>query len=82
MIDGAVLGGLCLILGNYFTYKGNIFRAIQVFLLADIAWLWLAISTGNIFGIVTVTIGVVLSFIVFWKMFYGHFHKTIHKDRV
>ncbi len=81
MIDGAVIGGLCLILGNWFTYQGNIFRAIQVFLIADLAWLWLAIQTGNMFGVITVCIGVVLSFLVFWKMYYGHFHKTVNKER-
>lgn len=80
MIDGAVLGGLMLILGNYLVFKGKVYQSIKVFLLADFAWLWLAIASGNIFGIVTVAVGVVLSFFAFWKMHTGVYNKTIIKE--
>ncbi len=79
MIDGAVLGGLCLIIGNWYTYKGKVFTGIKMFLLADFAWLWLAVQTGNIFGVISVSLGVILSFGVFYKMHVGLFHKTVNK---
>ena len=80
VIDGAVFGGLMLILGNYQVFKGNVYRSIQMFLLADIAWLWLAISSGNPFGVISVSIGVILSFFAFYKMYQGKFYRTINKD--
>lgn len=79
MFDPATIGGILLIVGNYFTLKGDIYNSIKIFLLADFAWLWLAIQAGNIFGIISVSIGVVISFIVFYKMWYGKFHKSIKK---
>ncbi len=82
MIDAAFFGGVFLIIGNYFTVKGDIYNSIKSFLLADIAWLTLAMETGNTFGILSVLVGVVLSFFVFYKMWYGKFHKTITKKGI
>lgn len=74
------MGGLCLILGNYFTLKGDVFKAIQVFLFADFFWLWLAVEAGNIVGIIVVSIGFLISLVVFWKMYHNKFFRTIHKN--
>jgi len=76
---GAIVGGLMLILGNYFVFKGEIYNSIKIFLLADFAWLYMAVASGNPFGIVSVGLGVILSFFAFWKMHKGIYHKDIKK---
>ena len=80
ILNGAFFGGLMLILGNILVFKGQVYRSVQMFLLADIAWLWMAISAGDISGIVMVSIGVIISLAAFWKMYKGKFYKTITKD--
>ncbi len=79
MIDGAVLGGLMLIIGNYYVFKGEVYKSIRMFLIADIAWLWLAIASGNVFGIISVSLGVILSIFAFWKMHTGVFYRDVKK---
>ena len=76
---GSVIGGISIILGNYFVYRGDVYTSIKMFLMADVGWLLLAFGGANLFGIITVSIGVVLSGLVFWKMHRGVFYKTISK---
>ena len=80
-INAAAIGGIMLIIGNIFVFKGEVYNSIRMFLLADFAWLWMAIQAGNLFGIVTLAIGLILSFFAFWKMRQGIFHKEIKKSK-
>lgn len=77
-----ILGGLLLTLGNYLAWTGNIYRAVMVFLLADSMWIIMAVATTNFFGLITTIAGVVFSVLVVYKMYYGKFHKDLHKGDV
>jgi len=77
----ATIGGIFLIIGAFFTYFGNIYYAIGAYFLADICWVVIAFSTGDFIGGFMVLIGMILGLIVFLKMHYGKFHKTIIKDK-
>lgn len=77
---GGIFGGIMLILGNYQIFQGEIYKSIKMFLLADIAWLWMAFTAGNIIGIITVSIGVILSVFAFMKIHKGEYNKSIRKE--
>ena len=78
---GSCIGGISIIFGNWFVFNGDIYTSIKMFLIADIGWLLLAAGSANLFGIVTVSIGVILSVLVFIKMHKNHFFKTISKPQ-
>ena len=76
----ATIGGLLLILGAWFVYRGNIYKSIITYFLADICWVVIAYSTGDIIGGTFVLIGMLLGVLVFLKMQRGDLHKTIIKE--
>ena len=73
----AVIGGILLIFGSYFVYTGKIFKSIGVFVGADICWIFVAISVGDIFGAITVTIGMILGILAFLKIHKGDMRKSL-----
>jgi len=76
------VGGLILIGGAFFTYKGKIFIAVAWYLMADACWIWNAIAIDDIQGAVFVTIGVIFGVISSYKMKNGHMESELkHKDK-
>jgi hypothetical protein len=75
----AIFGGILLILGAYQVYKGNIFRSVMFYTIADIIWITLAISVGDYIGASMIATGGTLGFLAFIKMHKGDFNKTIRK---
>jgi len=75
------VGGITLILGAYFLYKGKALYSLFFYLIADLCWVLLAIQTKNIFGSITILIGIVFSLGVFYKMNSGIFVTDLHKDK-
>ena len=75
----ALLGGIFLIIGSYFVYKGDIFKSVFVYFLADIIWIILGFQSGDILGSIFIIIGAVLGFLAFLKMNSGIFNKKISK---
>lgn len=73
----ATLGGILLILGAYFTYRGSIFYAVGVYAIADFVWLYLAYSRGDFLGVTSIAIGTLLGIAAFVKMNKGTFRKSI-----
>ena len=65
-------------IGSYFVSKGEIFKSVLVFWLADIAWIFLAVSSGDVYGAVTVFIGMTFGIIAFMKMHKGQIRKDLH----
>ena len=76
----ATFGGLFLILGSYQVFKGNIYASVFMFFIADLMWLFLAFSTGDIFGTIVVGIGMLFGLLAFLKMHHGFFNKSIRKE--
>ena len=75
----AVLGGLLLNIGAYFTYKGQIYQAVIVYLFADICWIIMAYQRDDYIGSIFIIIGTTLGFLAYLKMRSGEMHRTLNK---
>jgi len=75
----AIFGGVLLMLGAWNVFKGEIFKSVMFYTIADSIWVILAIQAGDIVGAVTVTIGGILGLLAFLKMYRGEYSKTIRK---
>jgi uncharacterized membrane protein len=71
------LGGILLILGSYSLYRGKALISILFYFVADLCWLGMAIHESKIFGAISVTIGILFSLGVFYKMNKGIFYKDL-----
>lgn len=77
MFSIAILGGILLNIGAYFTMKGWIYRSVSVYIVADICWVFLAYENGDIIGTILISIGTVLGMIALYKMYKGMMHKNL-----
>ena len=73
----SILGGLLLILGAYFVFKGEIFKSVFVYFVADICWCLLAYNNQDYIGLLLITIGMLLGLGAFLKMNYGAMRKSL-----
>jgi len=80
MIEPGTLGGLLLISGAFALYKGSAFYSIILYFIADIMWAILAYQAGDIFGMVCISIGMLLGIGVYFKMQRGKFVKHLRKE--
>jgi hypothetical protein len=76
----AVLGGIFLNIGAYLTFKGRIFQAVIVYLLADMCWVVMAYERDDFWGIISITVGVIFGLLAFYKMKIGVLRKTLDKE--
>ncbi len=79
-MSAITIGGIFLILGAYFIYKGNIFYSTINYTLADMCWMYNALEKDDMSGVVLVGLGIISGAIVTNKMRIGKFRKTIRKD--
>lgn len=79
LLDPTLIGGIFLVFGAISIYFGNAYWSIFFYFWADLCWVWLAYQHRDIWGIVSVTIGIVLGLLVWVKMHIGKFKKTIKK---
>ena len=77
MFSFATIGGILLIVGAFFTYKGDIYKSVITYTLADIVWIILGIKSGAIVGTIFIVIGVILGIFAWLKMNSGEFNKTL-----
>lgn len=76
------VGGLILIGGAFFTYKGKILTSVAWYILADFCWVANAIAINDIQGAIFVTVGVIFGTIATYKMNNGHMDSELqHKDK-
>lgn len=75
----STIGGILLILGAYFVFKGQIFKSVFVYTIADLCWAYLTYEKQDYIGLAFVLIGMVLGIGAFFKMNKGTFNKTITK---
>lgn len=82
LMDASVLtvGGVVLILGAYYIYFGNIYFSVISYTVADICWIINAITHGDLFGSVAISLGIIVGIIVTYKIKIGVFNKSIVKD--
>jgi len=80
MTEPGTIGGLLLIGGAFALYKGNAFYSIIMYFIADIMWAILAYQAGDTFGMVCISIGMILGVGVYLKMQRGKFVKNLKKE--
>lgn len=78
-MTASIIGGLLLTLAATLMYKGKIFYASLLYIIADFFWIYLAFQTGEFIGPVLVIIGTLLNIGVFIKMNRGIFVKDLNK---
>jgi uncharacterized membrane protein len=74
----ALVGGILLIIGAFFMYRGLAMYSILTYFLADIAWAVMSYQNKDYIGLLFVIIGMLLGFGVFLKMHTGFFVKNLH----
>jgi len=78
----SIVGGLFLIIGAYYVFKGDIYKSVIIYFIADICWVMLSIDRGDIFGSIVITIGMILGLFAYIKMNRGVMYKSLKKDNV
>ena len=74
----AVLGGIFLNIGAFLTYKGKIYEAVLVYLVADLCWMVMAYVRDDWVGAAFIIVGTVLGFMAFLKMQKGDMKKNLN----
>ena len=75
----SVLGGILLIIGAYFVYRGQIFTSVFIYILADVCWVILAIQREDYLGSIFISVGMLLGLLAYLKMNTGIMEKTLRK---
>ncbi|MBD3801581.1 MAG: hypothetical protein IE886_09165 [Campylobacterales bacterium] len=76
----AIIGGILLNVGAFLTYKGRIFQAVWVYLLADLCWVAMAWQRGDMWGILSIAVGIVFGVLAFLKMQRGDMEKSLNPE--
>lgn len=76
----SIIGGLLLVLGAWFTLKGNVYHAVMIYFLADICWVILTYHNQDWFGTTVVAIGMILGLLAFLKMNTGRMRKDLNNN--
>lgn len=76
-MTAGLLGGLLLILGAWFVFKGEIYKSVGVYFLADIMWVLLSFRNKDYVGSTFIIIGMLLGLAAFIKMNYGQMRKDL-----
>ncbi len=74
----SIFGGVLMIIGSVFTFRGEIFYAVITYLIADIAWIYLSIQAGNIFGSLVIVFAMFLGIAAYWKMNTGQMSRGLN----
>jgi len=77
-INFAIIGGILLNIGAYYTFKGKIFHSVITYLFADICWVIMAYQREDWLGLGFIVVGTSLGFFAFLKMNKGIMKKTIN----
>lgn len=77
-ISFATIGGILLIMGSFFVYRGEIYKSVFVFFLADITWIIISYQSGDYFGSGVVAIGMLLGVAAYLRMNLGSMRKNLH----
>jgi len=76
----AILGGILLNVGAYLTYKGNIYQAVIVYIVADLCWIALAYEKKDYVGAFFIITGTAFGFLAYTKMKRGKMNKSLNKE--
>lgn len=70
-----------MIIGAFFTFKGQIFKAVLTYFFTDIAWVMIGLNNEDYFGVIFIIIGMLLGLLAYFKMNSGIMEKELkHKE--
>jgi len=78
VVSFAVLGGILLNIGAFLTYKGQIFKAVLVYIVADLCWVIMAYRNDDYLGTFFIVVGMTLGLLAYIKMNSGKMSKELH----
>lgn len=73
----SIVGGILLIIGAYYVFKGNIFKSSMFYIVADGVWLYNAFILEDYIGFILILIGTILGILAFLKMNSGYMSKKL-----
>lgn len=76
----AILGGVLLNIGAFLTFRGKVYKAVVVYLFADLCWIVLAYQKNDYIGAVFIIIGTSFGFLAYLKMKNGKMNKSLNKE--
>lgn len=76
----AILGGILLNIGAFLTFRGKIYEAVIVYLFADVCWIVMAYERDDVWGVVSIIVGVIFGFLAFLKMRRGEMQKSLQRQ--
>jgi len=79
-VDPGTIGGILLILGAYFLWRGNLVYSVGTYFVADIMWVVLSVQAHDMLGATLVSIGMFFGLLVFIKTQQGSFVKELHAN--
>ena len=82
MITFALIGGILLNIGAFLTFRGKIYESIVVYLLADMCWVIMAWERDDLFGVISIIVGVIFGVLAFLKMYRGDMYKSLNKEDI
>lgn len=74
----ATMGGISLLFGNYFLFRGQILFSTPMYVIADLCWSAMAYEGNDTFGMVCVNVGIITGLWVTYKIKKGEFVKDLH----
>ena len=80
-IEPGTIGGVLLIAGAFVLYQGKLMQSVGLYFFADLMWVWLAYKQDDIFGVICISIGMLLGVGVFLKSHSGEFVQTLKKEK-
>lgn len=81
MLTFAILGGIMLNIGAFLTFRGKIYEAVSVYLVADLCWIAMAWERNDFTGMVFIAVGILFGFLAFMKMQRGSMEKSLTKEK-
>ena len=71
------IGGIFLIIGAYYVYKGKVLYSVGLYFIADCAWCVIAYQSGDVFGTIVIVTGMLFGLLAFLKMNFGVMRKNL-----
>ena len=79
-MEPGTIGGLLLIGGAFALWRGSLLWSVALYFLADTMWVWLSYRQQDIFGMFSISLGMIFGVLVFLKSHRGEFVQNLKKE--
>ena len=78
ILSPSIIGGVLMIFGAFFMFKGLVYYASMMYLVADVCWILLSVRDSDVVGTIFIIIGTILGILTFLKLHYNILLKDIN----